>query len=801
VPATLRGSRAGIAGSAVKQPGGALPAELTSFVGRRRETAEVKRLLGQGRLVTLTGVGGVGKTRLAQRVAAQVRRSFADGVWFLDLSVVRDPARASEEGGADPEWLAQLMAFELGVLKQSLGAQLELLSDYLRERRALLVLDNCEHLLPACGEVAHALLRACPQLRILATSRQPLDIPGEVRLAVTPLSIPHLGRLPEGEMAAYEGVALFLARAQATLPDFQIDQGNQAAVAELCHRMEGLPLAIELAAARLPLLSPQQILDRLDDRFRLLRRGSRVLPERQQTLAACVAWSYELCSEPERLLWARLAVFVGGCELDEIEGICSDEQLTAGDVLDSLAGLVDKSIVVRDDQDEAPRYRMLEALRDYGREKLVESGEYELLRGRHRDWYQQMVQVAQADWVSDRQVFWYSRLRRAHANLRAALDYCLTQPGQADNALHIAVSLPWVYWWGRRLFAEGRRWLDLALAQAVSPSTTRAHALLLDSRLAFAQGDAHAGMALLDQGEQLANELRDPAACAHADYARGLGALYAGELATAVQFLGRARALMTQVSEPDMDLKLHVLLHLAVGAGLSGDHEAADSCRQEIMEATHGGYAFRQLLWAYALVDWSRGQLHETIEHEREYLRIRFDQGLDDRSGSAVSLAVLAWVAARKHQHRRAATLLGAADSLFEDSGTSINTYQHLSGFHRECRQQIHDALGEGAFTEAYDQGLGLTYEHALAEALDQRQPATTNSSPARHSPSPLTRREQQIAQLVARGLRNKEIAAELVISQRTAETHVDHILVKLGFNSRGEIATWLAQQPTDPSR
>jgi len=800
MPVTSPVAGAGHTGPAAKQRGGGLPAELTSFVGRRQETTEVKRLLGQSRLVTLTGVGGVGKTRLAQRVAADVRRSFADGVWFIDLSVVRDPARASEDG-ADPELLAQLMAIELGVLKQSLGAPLELLSDHLCDRRALLVLDNCEHLLPACARVVQALLQACPHLRILATSREPLDVRGEARLAVSPLSTPQLDRLPEGELAAYDAVALFLDRAQATQPDFRLDQGNRAAVAELCHRAEGLPLAIELAAARLPVLSPQQILIRLDDRFRLLRRGSRALPERQQTLAACVEWSYELCSKPEQLLWARLAVFVGGCELDEIEGICTDERLPVADVLDCLAGLVDKSILARDDHGEATRYRMLETLRDYGRDKLVESGESELLRGRHCQWYQQLVLVARADWVSDRQVYWYARLRRAHANMRAAVDYCLTQPGVAENALHIAVSLPWVYWWGRRLFAEGRRWLDLALAQAVSPSTTRAHALLLDSRLAFAQGDVQTGMGLLDQGDQLAHELRDPAACAHAAYARGLGALYAGEPATAVELLGRARALMEQVSEPDLDLELHVLLHLAVAAGLYGDHTLADSCRQEIMEVTHGGHAFRQLLWAYALVDWSRGRLQEAIEHEREYLRIRLEQGLDDRSGSAVSLEVLAWVAARQHQHRRAARLLGAADALFEDSGTSITAYRHLSGFHDECRQQVHDALGESAFTEAFDQGRGLTYEHALAEALDQPQPATPSQSPARHSPSPLTRREQQIAQLVARGLRNKEIAAELVISQRTAETHVENILTKLGFTSRGQIATWLARQPTDPSR
>ena len=797
MPATSRVSAAKRANSGLKDRRGALPAELTSFVGRRRETTEVKRLLGESRLVTLTGVGGVGKTRLAQRVAAEVRRSFADAVWFVDLTAVRDPAWVSQDA-VDAELMAHLVAFELGIAKQS---PQESLSDHLGARRALLVLDNCEHLVPACAVLAQALLQACPRLRILATSREPLDILGETRFPVPPLSTPDLERLPEGELTAYEAVALFLGRAQATQPDFRLTQGNQAAVAQLCHRADGLPLAIELAAAWLPALSPEQILDRLDDRFRLLRRGSRARPERQQTLSACVDWSYELCTKPERLLWGRLSVFVGGCELDAIEGICTDEQLPAADLLDALAALVDKSILARDDHGEATRYRMLETLRDYGRDKLVQSGEHELLRRRHRDWYQQLVRNAHADWVSDRQEYWYARLRRAHANLRAAVEYCLTQPGEAENALHIAVSLPWLYWWGPRLFTEGRRWLDLALARSVPPSTTRAHALLLDSRLAFAQGDVQAGMRLLEQGERLAHDVGEPVARAHAAYARGLGALYAGEPATAVDLLGQARTLLAQVPEPDLDLKLHVLLHLAVAAGLSGDHQLADSCRQEITEVTHGGYAFRQLLWAYALVDWSQGRLEEAIEHEREYLRIRLQEGLDDRSGSAVSLELLAWVAARQHQHRRAATLLGAADALFRDSGTSIDAYKHLFGFHRDCWQQVRDALSQTAATEAFDHGRGLTYEHALAEALDERPPVTPGSSPERHAPLPLTRREQQIAQLVAQGLRNKEIAATLVISQRTAETHIENILTKLGFTSRAQIAAWLAQQPPDPSR
>jgi predicted ATPase/DNA-binding NarL/FixJ family response regulator len=781
----------------VVQHGRALPAELTSLVGRRRETTEVKRLLGDSRLVTLTGPGGVGKTRLAQRVAADVRRSFVDGVWFIDLSAVRDSASARQDV-ADPERLAELVAFELDAWRQSAAASVLVLKDVLGDRRTLLVLDNCEHLVEACAALAQTLLRACPQLRILATSRESLDVPGETRFAVSPLSIPDPEERPADDLAEYEAVVLFLARARAVQPDFQLTPANRTAVADLCVRTEGLPLAIELAAARLAVLSPQQIRDRLEDRFRLLRRSSRAVPERQQTLAACVDWSFELCSASERRLWARLSVFVGGSEFDEIEGICTDEDLPAADLLDALTGLVDKSILVRDNHGEVTHYRMLEALRDYGHDRLVEYGEEGLLRRKHRDWYRQLARRARDDWLSERQENWYAQLRRAHPNMRAAVDFCLAEPGGAEVALDILTALPWSYWWGRGLFTEGRRWLDLALKQTSGASCERTHAVLLDSRLAFAQGDADAGTRLLEQGDELAQQLDEPSPQAHAAYARGVGALYSGDLKTALHLLSQARMLMARVVGPDPDLQLHVLLHLSITAGLSGDHELADSCREQIVELTRGGHGFRQLLWAYALVDWSQGRLDDVVEHEREYLRIRLEHRGDTGSGSAVSMEVLAWVAARRQQHRHAAQLLGAADALFTASGSSIDAYHHLAPFHRECRERVQQAIGKVAFASAFDRGRGLTYQQALHLALGEQPPDARGRRSGRLGPSPLTRREREIAQLVADGLRNKEIAAALVISQRTAEAHVEHILSKLGFTSRSQIAAWIAQQSSE---
>jgi predicted ATPase len=313
---------------------GNLSAEVTSFVGRRREVGEVKRALAESRLVTLTGVGGTGKTRLAVRVAGDLRRVFGDGVWFVDLTQLHGPELVAREL-QDPDVLAFLVTATLG-LRQAGGSPLQTLVGELADRRMLLVLDNCEHLLPGSAVFADRLLRGCPEVRILATSREPLAIAGEVLLPVPPLSAPDLRQRPSlAELGRCESVALFLARVQAAVPAFQLTQANHVAVAELCHRLDGLPLAIELAAARVRALAPEQILGRMADRFALLSRGSRSAPERQQTLRACVDWSFDLCAKEERLLWARLSVFVGGFELDAVEGVCADEKLAEVDLLES----------------------------------------------------------------------------------------------------------------------------------------------------------------------------------------------------------------------------------------------------------------------------------------------------------------------------------------------------------------------------------------------------------------------------------------------------------------------------------
>jgi predicted ATPase len=327
---------------------GNLPAELTEFIGRRRESSEIKHLLAQSRLVMLTGVGGAGKTRLALRVAAGVRRAFEDGVWLVDLSELRESSPLGQDIH-DPEVLAYLVMTALELRRQGTGSAMRLLTEYLADRQTLLVLDNCEHVLPASAVLVDVLLRACPRVRVLATSREPLAIGGEMLYPVPPLTIPDLNdRSILADLLRCESVALFVTRARAAVAGFALTDDG-VAVAELCHRLEGLPLAIELASAWVRVLSPQQILDRMADRFTLLSHGSRDAPARQQTLRACVAWSFELCTKPERLLWARSSVFVGRFELDAVEGVCADDCLPADGMVDVLAGLVGKSIVERVD--------------------------------------------------------------------------------------------------------------------------------------------------------------------------------------------------------------------------------------------------------------------------------------------------------------------------------------------------------------------------------------------------------------------------------------------------------------------
>jgi len=768
---------------------GNLPAELTSFVGRRGELAEVKRLLAGSRLVTLTGVGGVGKTRLALQAAAGLRRAFRDGVWLVQLDQLRDQAL-----------VAQAVAGALGLQDRAGYAPAAALAEYLAGRQLLLVLDNCEHVVDEAAKLADQLLRSAAGLRVLATSRESLNITGETVLAVPPLAAPGAGRLTVAELARFPAAGLFVERAAQVMPGFALTEANMAAVAGICRRLEGLPLAIELAAARLPVLSPEQIDTRLGDRLGLLTRGGRARPARQQTLRASIEWSYELCGPAERLLWARLSVFAGGFELDAAEGICADHRLAADQVLELLAALAGKSIVIAAQGRGVARYRLPETLREFGQERLQSSGEDAALRRRHRDWHERLARQVDTDWLSPRIAELTARLHREHANVNAAQDFCQTEPGQAEAGLRIALHVWLFYYWISGYVSEGRYRLDQVLAGAREPTVWRARGLLLASFLAAMSGDRGAARALLSDGTALTGKLNDPATRAFAAWVAGHVCLFAGDLTQATAYFedgltvlpaavrGRARAQM--------------LTSLVIAAGMAGDEERAVACSREIAELTKaGGEYIRRWynaypLWALGATAWRQGDLDRAADLEQESLRLL----RDDRMGTTFCLEALAWIAASRHQYERAAVLLGTATGLLQSIGTTLDSHQAMAGHHRDCEHQARQALGETAFHAAYHRGLELPSGDAVAYALQQppAKPPKKPPAPAVSDAAPLTPREMQVARLIAGGRSNRDIAAELVVSQRTAENHVEHILTKLGFTSRAQVAAWVTASRPD---
>jgi predicted ATPase/DNA-binding CsgD family transcriptional regulator len=764
--------------SVVEASKGVLPVDVTSFVGRRDEVAAAKHLLATSRLVTLTGVGGVGKTRLALKVTGDVRRAFAGNVWVVELDRV-----------TDPELLVQTVATTLGLRDQPSRWTAERLAGRLADTHMLLVLDNCEHLIQACAEIAGMLLRHCPDVRLLATSREALAIRGEAVLVVPPMRLPEPDRIPSvEELVRYDALRLLVDRARATVPSFRLTKDNQAALLGICRQLDGIPLAIELAAARLRVLSPEQILDRLGDRLKLLSPRTRGSPLRQQTMRTSIDWSYGLCSEEERRFWARMAVFVGGFELDAAEGICADEVVPADEVLDVVAALVDKSILVRDEWGPVVRYRALESIRQYGEEKLgpEDAG---LLRSRHRDWYAALVQRARAEWIGDRQIEWISRLEREHANLRTALDFSLTAADDAGLALEMAASLKY-YWLIRGLLSEGRHWLDRGLGRRSAPTTSRARALPVGAWLASVQGDLAVAEAMLSESDAIAEQTGDVVFEAHTMQVRGLRALLLGDTERAITSIEQA---LRRFTGKDLTGEVESWMLLAMIHGVAGDPERAEHCHGRCLELTEssGEAWFRSYSsWALGLAAWRLGDHARARTLEAQSLRLK--RGLDDDLGVACCLEALAYIETQEGEFDRAATLLGAASRLWRSIGTDTSAFRELAVYHTDCVTACTGSLGHQEYRAASARGESMARASAVGYALAEE---ATRHAPERPPTSGLTRREREVAQLLAQGMSNKEIGRRLVISQRTAEAHVEHILTKLGFASRAQVANWLTEQ------
>ncbi|GAA3262253.1 LuxR family transcriptional regulator [Nonomuraea helvata] len=762
------------------QPDGGLPAEVTSFVGRRHEVAEVKQLLFSSRAVTLTGFGGVGKTRLALRVGQEVRRAFPDGVWLVELAELDCPGM-----------LAQAVAEALEIRDHTGDPPMRVLTRYLRDKQALLILDNCEHMVGECAELTETLLRASPDLRVLATSRQPLGIGGEQVVPVAPLPLPSCERPapPLETLVKQDAVRLFAERARSVLPTFTVDENNRDAVTRIVHLLDGLPLGIELAAVRLRALSAQQLLDRLDDRFRLLTSGSRAVLPRHQTLRALIDWSYTLCLEEERLLWQRVSVFAGGLDLEAAETVCSGDGIARQDVIDLVIGLVDKSVLMREDHPGGVRYRMLETLRQYGRQRLSGSGGEAGLLARHRGYYRDLAAQARAELFGPQQVAWFGRLQKEHANLRAALDSWLSSPREDHAALSMAGDLLY-HWITSYYLGEGRDWLKRALAADTEPSAERARALWAASWLAVIQADRPAATAMLDESRRIGERLHDEPVLAYVALFSGMVAMCEGRTEAAIELYRDALARHRRNGDP-VGIALS-LIRLTLAHSFLGDSSRAIAAGEECLSVcdAHGeGWHKAYTMMALGVEVWRQGDLVRAAELEKQSLT--FNRSLGDRLGAGLNIEVLAWIAASQGHHQRAARLLGILETMWRPIGVPLSGYGHLARYHDECQAAMRQELGDAAFEVAVRRGAGMPVDEALAYALQEDRPERA----AKGETPPLTRRETEIAELVAQGLTNREIAASLVIAQRTAEGHIEHILTKLGFNSRAQIAVWVGER------
>lgn len=684
---------------------GGVPAEVTSFVGRQDEIAEVARLLRVSRLVTVTGVGGVGKTRLALRLAGEVQGEFPDGVQLVELSSVHDP-----------DMVAHAVTQALDLHDQSLSSPAQLLCRHLAEKRLLLVLDTCEHVVDACALLAEVILRGAPRVRVLATSRESLGIAGEQIYVLPPLPVPRLGPLAAAD-ARYDGVDLFVERARAADQRFTVGPDNREVVTRLCALLDGIPLALELAAVRLRAMSVEQILDRLDDRFALLARGRRTALPRHQTLRTAVEWSHQLCSPQERLLWARLSVFSGSFALDAVEAVCCDRELPRGVIAELLWSLVDKSILLREEDAGGVRLRLLDTMREYGAECLDRRGEQERLRLRHRDHFADLAHHAEEDWFGPRQPDWRRRLIHEHANLRSALEICLARPEEHRSGLELAATL-WWFWTACGFLVEGRHYLDRMLGLYREPGPVRLKALWACGHVAMGQGDVDAVVRLATECQALAAREDDTVALAFVGHLLGTAAALRGDLDRAVVHTADGVRRQRAVADGESGLAMSLVGHGFVLL-LRGELEAAVVALEEQRALSEARGEVWTRAWGDGIrssVDLARGEIESAIAHARASLMVKHQLG--DTLGMAMCIDTLAQAALAAGGADHAARLLAAGRRIWDMCGPPQIGSPELRAARDLCEQQARDLIGDRAYDAAFNEGSQLGLDAALGLAL-----------------------------------------------------------------------------------
>ena len=750
---------------------GKLPAEATSFVGRRRELSELRKKLAVARLVSLVGPGGVGKSRLALRAATDLERGFSGGAWWIELAEVGDPALVAN---------AVLAALDL---RDQAGTEpLDLLLSYLKDREMLLVLDNCEHLLEAAARLAAVTIQAAPGVRAIATSREPLSAPGEHVLPVPPLELPalHSGE-PLSRLLQNEAVMLFVERAEAASGSFELTDANRGAVAEVCRHLDGLPLAIELAAVRTRVLSVEQILDRLADRFSLLTGGGRAALPRHQTLETAIDWSYDLLVPAEQKLMRLLCVFAGRFTLGDAEAVGD-----MGPVLDEMSSLVDKSLVIKEDVRGVACYRLHETMRAYASHKLREAGEEEAALRRCTLYY---VTTAQGMALGARLRLpeWLAWVELEIDNMRAVLRRCLIER-DSRNGIQLATSLAW--FWITRATTEGVRWLDELLASGPGNPETIGWSYFIRGFLAVLQGNYEGARPVLDKAMAASRAAAQPMQIATSLSMASIAAMMAGDAEPAKRYVAEADSLASELD--DVPTVVGVLQARALNALFVGDlatlrvvstegarlsREVGDVYAQHMMNLNLGGAALLA------------GDLEESKARYSESLRSAYL--IDDRIGQYYLLAALAYHRVAEGRPQEAAQLLGASETIRTGAGATIMPV--MAPVVNQARDSAMAALGAERFAAEMDAGMRMTRDSAVELGLGEPLAARSKENERGDGDEVLAKREGEVARLIAGGLTNKQIGARLFISERTVETHVRSILNKLGFNTRAQIAAWMS--------
>ena len=815
------------AGNSLGKPSAAskhnLPAPRTSFVGRELEMVEVKRKLAMTSLLTLIGTGGSGKTRLALEVARDLLFAYPDGVWLVEVAPL-------SEGALVP----QVVAGTLGVHEQSERSLLEGLIDALSDKEMLLILDNCEHLIDAAARLTDTLLDSCPRLRVLATSREPLRVTGEPGWLVPSLSAPAAQRsLTVEELEGYESARLFADRASKRHPGFELTPDNATAVAQVCAGLEGIPLAIELAAARIGMLSVEQISERLEHSLKVLTGGERTADHRHQTLRAALDWSYELLNEPEQVLFRRLSAFAGGLTLEAAESVGAGGGIEEEDVLEILSHLVDKSLVVAEENwERGARYRLLEPVRQYAREKLRVSGEAEAIGRQHAEFFLALAEEAEPELSKPQQAKWLDRLEAEHDNLRAALSWALER--EIDLGPRMAGALC-RFWHTRGYLSEGRMYLEEAVARSdVVTATVRAKALDGLGWIAEPQGDYERARVAYEESLELYRSSNDRRGVANALGDLGSLALDRGDYARATSLLKESLTLHRELGS--IEEVVGVLNGLGVLASANGDRERSVWYFREALALSRGSGSVRKNAvslgnlgitmlvhgdteQATALLEESLalfqdigdssniaiGLMHSALaaltqgDHERvkalseESLKLL--QKAEDKQHIPDCLEIMAGGAGAQGRAQRAARLWGAAEAMRKDIGVPLQPEDRklLDPYLATARSSLGEAVWQATLAEGRAMMPEQAIEYALlAEGPVLRSPVIRRSG---GGSAALTPREEEVAVLVSHGLTNRQIASELSISEHTVATHITKILKKLGLSSRSRLSAWVAER------